>query len=82
MSWHPNPLTPAQLEQRRVAAGRLLRAGRLTQAERARAFDVSPATASHGRTSCGRRTRICGPPTVRSADAHTRRTDVPRDPTR
>jgi hypothetical protein len=33
MSWHPNLLTLAQLEQRRLAAGRLLRAGRLTQAD-------------------------------------------------
>lgn len=47
MSWHPNPLTPAQLEQRRLAAGRLLLAGRLAHAEIARAFEVSPAAVSH-----------------------------------
>lgn len=43
MSWHPTRLTPAQLEARRLAAGRLLRAGRLSQAEIARAFGVSRA---------------------------------------
>lgn len=46
MSWHPVHLTPAQLEERRVAAGRLLRAGRLSHAEIARAFDVTPAAVS------------------------------------
>jgi hypothetical protein len=43
MSWHPSHLTPAQPEARRLAAGRLLRAGRLSQAEIARAFGVSRA---------------------------------------
>ncbi len=43
MSWHPTRLTPAQLEARRLAAGRLLRAGRLSQVEIARAFGVSRA---------------------------------------
>ncbi|MCI0458014.1 MAG: winged helix-turn-helix domain-containing protein [Gemmataceae bacterium] len=46
MSWHPEHLTPAQLEERRVAAGRLLRAGRLSQAEIARGFGVTPAAVS------------------------------------
>jgi transposase len=49
MSWHPEHLTPAQLEARRLAAGRLLRAGRLSQAEIARAFGVSRAAVSHWR---------------------------------
>ena len=43
MSWRPSHLTPAQLEARRLAAGRVLRAGRLSQAEIARAFGVSRA---------------------------------------
>lgn len=47
MSWHPTHLTPAQLEARRLAAGRLLRAGRLSHAEIARAFGVSRAAVSH-----------------------------------
>jgi transposase len=41
--WRPNRLTPEQVEERRIAAGRLLRAGRLTQAEIARQVGVSPA---------------------------------------
>jgi len=43
MSWHPTRLTAAQLEERRLAAGRLLRAGRLSQAEIARQVGVTPA---------------------------------------
>jgi hypothetical protein len=34
--WRPSKLTPKQLEERQLAAVRLLRAGRLTQAEIAR----------------------------------------------
>lgn len=41
--WRPRKLTSEQLEERRLAAGRLLRAGRLTQAEIARRLGVSPA---------------------------------------
>ncbi len=41
--WRPRKLTPDQLEERRLAAGRLLRAGRLSQAEIARRLGVSPA---------------------------------------
>lgn len=44
--WQPRRLTPAQLEERRLAAGRLLRAGRLSQAAIARRFDVSEAAGS------------------------------------
>jgi transposase len=39
--WRPRKLTPEQLEERRLEAGRLLRAGRLTQAEIARQLGVS-----------------------------------------
>jgi transposase len=41
--WRPHKLTPEQLEERRMAAGRLLRAGRLSQAEIARRLGVSSA---------------------------------------
>jgi putative transposase len=44
--WHPEHLTAEQLEQRRLAAARLLRAGRLSQAEVAREVGVSPAAVS------------------------------------
>ena len=40
MDWQPTRWTPAQLEERRLAAARLLRAGRLTQAEIARRVGV------------------------------------------
>jgi transposase len=39
--WRPRRLTPEQLEERRLEAGRLLRAGRLSQAEIARRLGVS-----------------------------------------
>lgn len=41
--WRPHNLTSEQLEERRLTAGRLLRAGRLSQAEIGRRLDVSPA---------------------------------------
>lgn len=44
MEWQPTRWTPAQLEERRLAAARLLRAGRLTQAEIARRMGVSRAS--------------------------------------
>jgi transposase len=44
--WRPRKLTPEQLEERRLEAGRLLRAGRLSQAEIARRLDVSRAAVS------------------------------------
>ena len=44
--WRPRKLTPEQLEERRLAAGRLLRAGHLSQAEIARRLGVSPAAVS------------------------------------
>jgi transposase len=45
--WQPARLTRAQLEERRLAAGRLLRAGRLSQAEVAREVGVSRAAVTH-----------------------------------
>jgi transposase len=39
--WRPQKLTPEQLEERRLEAARLLRAGRLSQAEIARRLGVS-----------------------------------------
>ena len=44
MVWRPTQLTRAQMEERRLAAGRLLRAGRLRQAEVAREVGVSRAS--------------------------------------
>jgi transposase len=43
MMWQPKRWTPAQLEERRLAAGRLLRGGRLSQAAIARQLGVSRA---------------------------------------
>jgi len=43
MEWQPTRWTPGQLEERRLAAARLLRAGGLTQAEIARRVAVSRA---------------------------------------
>jgi transposase len=44
MEWQPTRWTPAQLEERRLAAAGLLRAGRMTQAEIARRMGVSRAS--------------------------------------
>jgi transposase len=44
MVWQPERLTRAQLEERRLAAGRLLRAKRLSEAEIAREMGVSRAS--------------------------------------
>ena len=44
MVWRPRRLTRERMEERRVAAGRLLRAGRLSQAEVAREVGVSRAS--------------------------------------
>lgn len=44
MVWQPKRLTASQLEERRLAAGRLLRAGTLSQAEIARRMGVSRAS--------------------------------------
>jgi putative transposase len=46
MSYRPSKLTPEQLEERRREGARLLRRGRLSQAEVARELDVSRATVS------------------------------------
>jgi transposase len=44
--WRPRKLTSEQLEERRLVAGRMLRAGRLTQAEIARRLGVSRSAVS------------------------------------
>jgi len=41
MTWRPTHLTCMQCEERRLAAGRLLQAGQLSQAEIARQMGVS-----------------------------------------
>ena len=46
MTWKPSSFTRQQLEERRLAGGRLLKAGRLTQAEIARRLGVSRAAVS------------------------------------
>ena len=46
MTWKPSYLTREQLEERRLAGGRLLKAGKLSQAEIARQVGVSRATVS------------------------------------
>ena len=47
MPWHPKRWTPAQLEERRRAAARLLRTGKLSQAEIARQVGVSRAAVTY-----------------------------------
>ena len=47
MGWQPARFTPAQLEERRLAAGRLLRAKRQSQAAIARELGVSRAAVTH-----------------------------------
>lgn len=46
MTWKPSYLTREQLEERRLEGGRLLQAGKLSQAEIARHLGVSRATVS------------------------------------
>jgi transposase len=46
MIWRPNHLTRSQCEERRLAAGRLLQASSLSQAEIARRMGVSRMTVS------------------------------------
>lgn len=46
MTWKPSYLTREQLEERRLEGGRLLKAGKLSQAEIARQLRVSRATVS------------------------------------
>src|SRR5260370_24044357 len=46
MTWRPTYLTREQLEERRLEGGRLLKAGRLSQAEVARRLGVRRATVS------------------------------------
>ncbi|MPR11219.1 helix-turn-helix domain-containing protein, partial [Microvirga tunisiensis] len=44
--WRPAHLTPGQMEERRLEAARLLRQGRLSQAEIARQLGASRASVS------------------------------------
>lgn len=55
MAWRPTQLTREQMEERRLAAGRLLRAGRLSQAAIAREVGVSRASVTRWkhRVACG-----------------------------
>ena len=46
MTWKPSYLTREQMEERRLAGGRLLKAGKLSQAEIARQLGVSRTTVS------------------------------------
>jgi len=46
MTWKPSVLTRKQMEERRLAGGRLLKAGKLSQAEIARQHSVSRMTVS------------------------------------
>jgi len=46
MTWKPSNLTREQMEERRQAGGRMLKAGKLSQAEIARQLGVSRATVS------------------------------------
>lgn len=46
MTWKPSYLTREQMEERRLTGGRLLKAGKLSQAEIARRVGVSRATVS------------------------------------
>ena len=46
MTWKPSYLTREQMEERRLEGGRLLKAGKLTQAEIARKLSVSRTTVS------------------------------------
>src|ERR687891_1631512 len=69
MVWQPTQLTRAQREERRLAAARLLRAGRLSQAEIAREVGVHRASVTRWkrRLACGgvralRRRRGARPP--------------------
>jgi transposase len=49
MSWYPQRLTAAQLEERRLAAAQLFRTGARSQAALARQFGVTPAAVSQWR---------------------------------
>ena len=78
MVWQPRRLTAAQLEERRLAAGRLLRRGHQSQAEIARAVGVSRAAVSrwakqlgavpHGLAPLRRRPRTGRPPRLTSGE--------------
>lgn len=46
MTWKPSHLTREQMEERRLEGGRLLKSGKVSQAEFARQLGVSRATVS------------------------------------
>src|SRR5437764_1078706 len=54
MVWQPERLTVAQMEERRLAAGRLLRAGKLSEAEIARQMGVSRTSVARWKRSLAR----------------------------
>lgn len=54
MSWRPRQLTRQQLEERRVAGGRLLSEGNLSQREIARELSVNEASVSRWKESLER----------------------------
>src|SRR3954454_2780725 len=58
--WRPRKLTPEQLEERRLEAGRLLRAGRLSQAEIARRLGVSRMAVSRWAKQLAESPRVFG----------------------
>ena len=68
--WRPAHLTPGQMEERRLAAARLLRQGRFSQADIARQLGVSHASISRwaailahqGRRGLAARARRTGAP--------------------
>jgi transposase len=68
MVWQPAQLTRGQMEERRLAAARLLRSGRLTQAQIAREVGVSRASVTRWRqclAEAGRRGLRRRPPAGR-----------------
>jgi transposase len=75
-AWRPRRLTPAQLEERRLAAVALLRHGHLSQAEIARRLGVSEAAVSRwkrplvteGRAGLHRRRHTGRPPRLTDAE--------------
>jgi transposase len=78
MVWKPSRLTREQMEERRLTGGRLLKAGRLPQAEIARSLRVSRVTVSGwakqlargGLRQLHRRTATGRPPKLTAREQH------------